>query len=138
MKAALVTLLMLLAGCSTSPIAPSAAKDAPADSVITHKAPVAGGGAITIVRDKGGSPCDAGVFVGGELSARMGRGERITLYLPAGRSVVSAHLVGNGLCGIKLQERGERATAVQIASGDHFTYRMASPGNGVMTVTPLN
>lgn len=138
-KQTLIALAVLaLVGCSTSPIAPRDARDATAESVITHKSPIANGGAITVVRDKGGSPCHAGVFVGGELAARIGKGERIKLYLPAGRSVVSARLVGEGLCGIKLQERGERAVAVQIAAGDDFTYRIASPGNGEMTVTPLN
>jgi hypothetical protein len=95
---------------------------------------------ITVVRDggMGTSPCYAGLFVGGELVAKIGKAERVNIYLPAGRSVIAAHLIGSGLCGVKLQERGERAAAVQITAGDAFTYRIASPGNGVMTVTPLN
>lgn len=135
-----VAALGVLVGCSSVPVSPSAARDVPPEQAMAYQTPIAGGGTVTVVRDGGfgTSPCLAGVFVGGKLAAKVGREERVKLHLPAGRNVIAAHLVGDGLCGIKFQERGERATAVQIAAGDAFTYRIASPGNGEMTITPLN
>lgn len=132
--------VLAIAACSSVPVALDAAQVVPADRILSHQSPIPGGGMITVVRDGGAgtSPCYAGLFVGGQLAAKIGKAERVNIYLPAGRSVVAAHLVGEGLCGINLQKRGERATAVQIAKGDTFTYRIASPGNGVMTITPLN
>jgi hypothetical protein len=132
--------VLAIAACSSVPVALDAAQVVPADRVLSHQSPIPGGGMITVVRDGGAgtSPCYAGVFVGGSLVAKVGRAERVAIYLPAGRSVVAAHLVGDGLCGWGINKRGERATAVQIATGDSFTYRIASDGNGVMSITPLN
>lgn len=132
--------VLALAGCATKPVAPNLARDVPADRAITHQSPISGGGMITVVRDKGmtGSGCYAGVFVNGELAAKLGTAERVNIYLPVGRSILASHSVGAGLCGIELQKRGERATAVQITAGDSFTYRLALSSDGIVTLTPLN
>lgn len=140
-RQALIALAALaLAGCATKPVAPNLAHEVPADRVMTHQAPIVGGGLITVVRDKGytGSGCYAGVFVNGDLAAKLGTAERVNLYLPAGRSILAARSVGNGLCGVALQKRGERSTAVQIQSGDSFIYRLAFSSDGIVTLTPLN
>lgn len=132
--------VLALAGCATKPVAPNLAHDVPANRAITHQSPIAGGGLITVVRDKGytGSGCYAGVFVNGDLAAKLGTAERVNLYLPAGRSILASHSVGAALCGIGLQKRGERAIAVQIAAGDSFIYRLAMSSDGIVTLTPLN
>ena len=130
--------LVALVGCATKPIAPNLAINAPSDRVLAHQAPVPGGGAITVVRDEGftGHGCYFGVFVNGDLAAKLATAERVQLYLPARRSLLGSHAVGGGLC--STADRNERPTAVQIASGDSFTYRLAISSDGIVTLTPLN
>jgi hypothetical protein len=135
----LVVALAILAGCATRQVQPNAAHFVSPERALALQTPVAGGGVITVVRDSGftGSGCYAGVFVNGTMAAKVGTSEKVRLYLPAGRSIVSAHSVGAGLCGIKLQERGERAAEVVIASGDDRFYRLAMSSDGTVTITPL-
>ena len=130
--------LMSLAGCATKPVMPNLASEAPVERVITHQTPIPGGGSVTVVRDKGftGKGCYLGVFVNGDLAAKLGTAERVRFYLPAGRSLLGSHTVGGGLC--HENDRNERAEAVQIASGDSFTYRLAISSDGIVTITPLN
>jgi hypothetical protein len=121
----------------TRQVMPANASLAPTDQSFALQSPVVGGGAITIVRDAGGSPCFSGVFVNGAMVAKLSKAQKVRVYLPAGRAVVSAHLVGKGLCGLDLNKRGARATDVIIAKGDELFYRVASDGNGITTVTPI-
>jgi hypothetical protein len=129
--------LIALVGCSTAPVSPDLAVNAPAEHIVSHQAPISGGGAVTVVRDKGfrGSACYLGVFVNGQMAAKLSTGERVHLYLPSGRSLLASHAVGGGLCS---DDRDERAEAVQIASGDSFTYRLAMSSDGIVTLTPLD
>lgn len=131
--------LVVLAGCATRQVQPSAAHFVPAERAMALQTPVAGGGSITVVRDAGmtGSGCYAGLFVNGTLAAKLGTAEKVRLYLPAGRAVVSAHSVGSGLCGIKMQARGERASEVNVAAGEDRFYRLALSSDGIVTVTPF-
>ena len=130
-------LLMTLAGCATKPIAPNLATNAPAERVMAHQVPIAGGGTVTVVRDKGflGSGCYLGVFVNGDLAAKLSRAERVKLYLPMGRTLLASRSVGGGLCE---NDSNGRSVAVQITPGDSFTYRLALSQDGVVSLMPLD
>jgi hypothetical protein len=131
---------LALAACATKPVRPSEALQVPQVRLIAYQAPVAGGGEITLVRDKGltGGGCYAGIFIGGELAAKVGTGEKASFQLPAGRAVVSAKAVGAGLCGIGAQDRGERSTEIHVDSGQHRIYRLALSSAGEVSMNPIN
>lgn len=135
----LVVGLLLLAGCATRQVRQDAANFVPVERAMGMQSPVAGGGAITIVRDAGmlGGGCYVGIFVNGQLVAKLSASEKVRLYLPSGRSVVAAHSVGAALCGMKMQARGERAAEVRIAAGDDLVYRLALSTDGTVSITPL-
>ncbi|GAB6195984.1 hypothetical protein [Lysobacter xanthus] len=88
-SAAFALLLAILAGgCSSDPIGPSAARQAPADSIFT---PVLPDGApratVTFTRDTGGPPGANGnrwlIYLDGNPLARIGKGETFTVEIPA-------------------------------------------------------
>jgi hypothetical protein len=114
-----VTALML-AACATKPVRPDAAIQVPQDRLIGYQSPVAGGGEITIVRDRGmlGGGCYAGISINGKLAAKVDTGERANFYLAAGRNVVSSVLTGGGLCGMNSQQRAKRSTEVFVSAGE--------------------
>ncbi|WP_350017107.1 hypothetical protein ABNK63_07845 [Rhodanobacter sp. IGA1.0] len=135
-----VMAVLALAACATKPVRPSEALQVPQDRLIAYQSPITGGGEITVVRDKGmtGGGCYAGIFVGGELAAKVGTGEKASFQLPAGRAVVSAKAVGAGLCGIGAQDRGERSTEIHVESGQHRIYRLALSSAGEVSINPIN
>ncbi|MCE5232912.1 MAG: hypothetical protein ABFC67_10770 [Mizugakiibacter sp.] len=132
--------VLLLTACATKPISLVDAKPVPADRLLAFSTPsVAGSGELTVVRDVGltGGGCYLGVFVNHELAVEIDRGERATLYLPAGRFVVSAKSVGRALCGLKAADRAERAVQVLVERNDRLTYRLGMDPNGTINLSPL-
>jgi len=82
------------------------------------------------------SGCYLGVFINHQLAAKVGTGEKVTMYVPAGRWVMSAKSVGAGLCGTGLADRAERSVALVVERGDAQTYRLGADGQGTINLGP--
>ncbi|MBH3342443.1 hypothetical protein I5O09_01670 [Pseudomonas parafulva] len=136
MKALTLALgLALLAGCATSPVPLSQAKQAPSDRVTGYQSSVAGGGQIIVTRDSGfpGGGCYATVFINGEPVARLNPKEKAYFSVPAGEWMVGASLEGKALCGMNA-ERLE--TEASIKPGQTKKYRIYTSGDGGVSVKP--
>lgn len=101
--AAATALVVLIAGCSTSPVAFDKAKPVPGDRVLAYgKKPAGQYGTIQVARDTGfvGGGCFVAVHVDGRPVARIDTGEVVSLYVPAGEHLVGlgADASGSGLC----------------------------------------
>lgn len=96
-KILLLSLLIVLAGCSTEPVSPETAKEI---SPMPGYQKSADTTAITIVRDKGyvASFCAITAFVNGRKLADLNTGEKVVAYLPPGEVIVGAGFVGKGVC----------------------------------------
>lgn len=128
--------LLLVAGCSTSPVSVDTADQAKAANVYAFQSKPAGpSGSLTVVRDSGfvGGGCDMGVYVDGRLVARIATKEKVTLLLPAGPKVVGAGIVGSGLCAAN-NDRRERE--ISIRDGDRLNYRLFTSSNGDVDLLP--
>ncbi|MGX8847709.1 hypothetical protein [Pseudomonas aeruginosa] len=128
--------LLLVAGCSTSPVSVETAAPAKAANVYAYQSKPAGpSGSLTVVRDSGfvGGGCDMGVYVDGRLVARIATKEKVTLFLPVGSKVVGAGIVGAGLCGANTDRR-ERE--ISIRDGDRLNYRLFTSSNGDIDLLP--
>lgn len=116
--------LGLLAGCASTAISVRDAKPVPADEVYAFQSKPAGeSGKITVVRDSGavGSGCDIVVYVDGRKAAKVGTGQRVTFYLPAGSPNLGAGLAGSGLCA----GAAIRTIAATVRPGKESLYRIS-------------
>ena len=114
----------LLAGCASTAISVRDAKPVPADEVYAFQSKPAGeSGKITVVRDSGavGSGCDIVVYVDGRKAAKVGTGQRVTFYLPAGSPNLGAGLAGSGLCA----GAAIRTIAATVRPGKESLYRIS-------------
>lgn len=87
--------LVMLAGCSTSPVSPSEAKQVPIDRLVSFTSkPNEAYGTVIVTRDTGfmGGGCYVAIHIDGKLAARIDTGEVAKFYLPTGD-----HLVGLGI-----------------------------------------
>lgn len=90
-------LSLLIAGCSTTPVQPSQAKQVEpilkfqkSDNTLP----------VVIVRDKGytAGACSITVFVDGQQVANLDTAEKTTIYVNPGPIVLGAGFIGSGLC----------------------------------------
>lgn len=98
MKKLLIALCLTgLAGCSTTPVSVTMAKEVKASPSFKM---VSGGVPLTMVRDKGfvAGGCAITAFVNGERVANLETGEKVTVYIAPGDVTVGAGFVGSGLC----------------------------------------
>lgn len=121
--------LTLLAGCATSPVPLAKAVQAPSERVTGYQKPLAGGGTLIVVRDRGftGGGCFATVFLNGEPVARLDTKEKASFYVPAGHWTLGAGIEGNGLCSFG-NERLEDAVVVE--PGQTKRYRIYTSSEG--------
>jgi len=98
MKKILIAVLALgLAGCSTTPVSSSLAKEVIASSSYQFKK---GYVPVTIIRDKGivAGMCAITTFINGNKVAELNTGEKVVAYVEPGEVIIGAGFVGSGLC----------------------------------------
>ncbi len=93
LAAAAALALLMLSGCSTTPISPTDASPVPPDRVLAFKQP-GSGVPLTVTRDSGfvASACAVDVYVNGAIAAHIRQGESVTFHIPAGETIVGAQI----------------------------------------------
>lgn len=122
-KILVITLIILISGCATSPTSLNnihlIPKDAVLDSSYTKYSSAKP--QLIIVRDRGftGAACSIRLFINGTPTADLDTSEKITLYPEIGEYILSIRY--NGICGDgQLNE-----TVVNLRKGDSKKYRIA-------------
>lgn len=125
MKPLIVAVLLLLAGCSTSPVSISEADPVPASRHVSFKQPGAGTAPLVIRRDSGwmNSGCATQVFVNGALAAYIRSSEIVTLHVPAGNIILGVR--ADFICAGGLIER-----EVTLTAGKPAHYRIGYDTSG--------
>jgi hypothetical protein len=124
-------LLVALAGCSTTQVAPRQAAPIPAERVLWR--PAQGDANITVVRDAGlhGGGCYFLLSLNRKPVARVDVAERIDLPVPAGDLLLSVARdpEGRGLCGLPVEHVVQREFAIR--AGETKRFRIAVGGGGM-------
>jgi len=82
-----VFIMVLMAGCSTAPIALQDTQRMPSTHILKYSAPSPSTGHIIVYRDAGsvGSPCQPDIYINGEdVADSLPSGGRVDLFPPAG------------------------------------------------------
>lgn len=109
---------MLVVGCATTPIAPTAAKSAPNERILAFQQKTSSTTATLIItRDTGllGSGCYYAVSINGTLAARLDVGETTRFFLEPGEILLRAGRdpQGKGLCALGQDEWTQRETILR-------------------------
>lgn len=117
--------LLTLAGCATHVPKASQVRPVPAERALAFQSPSDGDATIVITRDAGflGGGCFAGLYLDGDLVAKMDTGERATLHVPSGRHIVGTWSVGKALCGYR-EGKDRRETDATLKPGELRKYRI--------------
>lgn len=96
-KLFLVLAVTVLAGCSTTPVSPSLAKEVQVSAAYQARQ---GAVPVTIIRDKGfiSGGCAITAFIDGNKIANLNTGEKTIAYVSPGEIIVGAGFTGSGLC----------------------------------------
>ena len=124
---------LMLAACSTTAPRPDQVRTPPAERVMLFQDPSAGDATIVVTRDVGftGSGCYGAVFVDGQVAAKLGRGERVKFYVPAGDHILGTWNTGEGLCGYH-EGKERKEVSVALRKGEERKFRIAiNPNAGV-------
>lgn len=83
------------------------------------------------------TPCDIGLYLQGNLAARLYQGQSITLNLPPGNVLVRLGLLGGGHCQPRFEQL--HSQTLQMSAGEVHKYRIAMGSNGLWLIpAPLN
>ena len=129
--------LAILAGCATTPIAPTVAKQTPNERILAFQQKTTGTTATLIVtRDEGliGSGCYYSLSINGTLAARLDVGETVLFYLDPGEILlrVGRDPQGRGLCSAGQEHWTQRET---ILRSDEIKYfRLMLDANGAADI----
>jgi len=123
-------LLVLLAGCSTTPIPSESADPVPAERLYANQQKSDGDATLVVTRDNGfvGSACNTRLMIDGRLVAEIGEGETAKFYIPAGDIILG---VSTGVCGGGLKEREAKLSAGKVKK-----YRISIDRTGSMDLSP--
>ncbi|WP_235981443.1 hypothetical protein [Aquipseudomonas ullengensis] len=81
--------------------------------------------------------CDIGLYLQGNLTARLYQGQSITLNLPPGDVLVRLGLLGGGHCQPQFEQL--RSQTLQLSAGQVHKYRIAMSQSGLyLTPAPQN
>jgi hypothetical protein len=127
------TTVTFLAGCAVeaTPIPFDEAKPVPSERVYLYQVPEgAATNSVEIKRDVGlpSAMCAANLLVNGKLAATLETGEKVTLYLPAGRAFLGATPRS---CGSHLSE-----AQVNVVPGQAQRFRITASSSGEISITP--
>lgn len=136
-----IVALILLAGCTTSPVSSGKAKAVPSERVI-YQSPAHAGSSITVTRDTGwiaGGGCYVGVLIDGKLAARLATGETVTFRVPEGRHILgmSGDPMGNGLCGLEIGQSIKESSA-ELKGGESQRFRISGDTNSGLDIRPTS
>ena len=133
---ALACATLLLVGCATQAPKESQIKPVPADRALAHQSSSDGDATIIVTRDVGfaGGGCFAGLYLDGDLVAKVDTGERISLFVPSGRHVIGTWNVGKALCGYR-EGKDRRETDATLKPGETRKFRILI-GNAGVEITP--
>lgn len=129
--------ITFLAGCSSTPVDPSTAKNVPANRALAHQAEVQGGGLLVITRDNGywaSGGCFATIVIDGKKAARIDTGEVARFHLQSGRHIVgvAGDADGSGLCAMQVgQPLKEMATDLRVGEVQRFRVTGTQNGNDI-------
>lgn len=132
------------AASPTAPAPPAATAPAPAVpaaiplSPMTLSAPI-DYGILVVSRERleVSTACDIGLYLQGNLTARLYQGQSITLNLPPGEVLVRLGLLGGGHCQPRFEQL--RSQTLQMNAGEVHKYRIAMSATGLyLTPAPLN
>nr|WP_315416322.1 hypothetical protein [uncultured Pseudomonas sp.] len=126
--------IIVLAGCSSTPVESGSAKRVPADRVYANQAAVPGGATLVVSRDNGfwaSGGCLATVLIDGKKVARINTGEMVNFQIKPGRHIVgiAGDDEGNGLCAMQIGQPLKEATA-DVSAGEVQRYRISGTQNG--------
>lgn len=127
---------LLLVGCATQAPKQGQIKPVPADRALAYQSAGSGDATIIVTRDVGfvGGGCFAGLYLDGDLVAKMDTGERTSLYVPSGRHVIGTWNVGKALCGYR-EGKDRRETDATLKPGETRKFRILI-GNAGVEITP--
>src|SRR5450830_1869442 len=126
--------IVVLAGCSSTPVEPGSAKRVPADRVYANQAAVPGGATLVVSRDNGfwaSGGCLATVLIDGKKVSRMDTGEIVKFKVKPGRHIVgiAGDDEGNGLCAMQIGQP-VKETAAEVSPGETQKFRISGTQNG--------
>lgn len=132
----LALVVLVLAGCATQAPKQSQIKPVPTDRALAYQSASDGDATIIVTRDIGfaGSGCFAGLYLDGDLVAKLDTGERTSLYVPSGRHVIGTWNVGKALCGYR-EGKDRRETDATLKPGETRKFRILIDNAGV-EITP--
>lgn len=127
---------LALAGCATHVPKPNQVRPVPSERALAFQSPSDGDASIIVTRDAGfvGGGCYAGLYLDGDLVAKMDTGERATLHVPAGRHIIGTWSVGKALCGYREGE-DRRETDATLKPSELRKYRILI-GNAGIEIAP--
>lgn len=142
-----LTLLCLLSLTVHADEAPSEPPVAPANPVQMAPTPQAtmtlptpiDYGVLTVSRERleVSTPCDIGLYLQGNLTARLYQGQSVTLNLPPGEIQVRLGQLGGGGCQPRFEQL--RSQTLRITVGEVQKYRIAMDNQGIRLIpAPLN
>jgi hypothetical protein len=129
----LLPCLLLVLGCSTTPISARYAEDVPTSRVLSS-APLQarpGTGRLVVTRDAGfmGGACSYVVYLDATPVVALRGGERVLLYVDPGTHMLSTH--ANGLCG-----GGTAEVETTVQHDQAKRYRISSGQDGTLALMP--
>ena len=130
-----VLVLLIAAGCSTTPISSQRATPVPEERQFLYRHGGADTAKVLVKRDTGtmGAACATRVYVNGKLAAYVDPGEKVIFHVPAETVIVGAE--PHGICAGGLIE-----AAAQLTPGKQVQFRIGSDHTGSMglyrTATP--
>lgn len=96
-------------------------------------------GVLTVSRERleVSTPCDIGLYLQGNLAARLYQGQSVTLNLPPGEIQVRLGQLGGGGCQPRFEQL--RSQTLRINVGEVAKYRIAMDEQGIRLIpAPLN
>jgi len=130
----LTAAVVVLAGCTSTPVDTGSAKRVPAERVYAYQTAVPGGATLVISRDNGfwaSGGCLATVLVDGKKVARIDTGEIVKFHIRPGRHIVgiAGDDEGNGLCAMQIAQP-VKETATDLGVGEMQNFRISGTQNG--------
>ncbi|MHB1175994.1 MAG: hypothetical protein ACYCZJ_12810 [Sulfuriferula sp.] len=128
-----ISIVLLLAGCATTPTPLAEAKQAPQSRILAYQEKKAETtSTLVVTRDAGflGGGCYYGLSINGILAARLDVGETSRFYLSPGEILlrVGRDPLGNGLCAAGQDEWTQRETVLKQHEMKFF--RLSIDANG--------
>lgn len=121
--------LIVLAGCSTTPMSAQDAAPVPSDELYAFQSKTADANSrITVIRDGGfvGSGCDLVFYIEGRRSAKIGPGQRASFYVEPGPVNLGTGLAESGLCA----GAAIRTISANIKAGTENQFRISGDMSG--------